>query len=215
MMKKITEFEAVLWDFDGVIVDSEKLWAKEAPKFYAQVCPHFDPKDMHQFVGGSLKNAWQIFRGKYEIEMDYPEFKKSCEDFALENIYKYANLSPNVRKCFEKLRENNIPQAIATSGTRRWVMSTTKNLEIQDFFATIVSTDDTDGIGKPFPDVFLLAAKKLGVNPAKSLIIEDSTNGINAGKIAGATVYAYENGYNHTQDLSGADFLFSDFLGIL
>ena len=213
-MKKITEFEAILWDFDGVIVDSEKLWAKEAPKFYAQVCPHFDPKDMHQFVGGSLKNAWGIFRGKYNLAMDYPEFKIKCEDFALENVYKYANLSPNVRKCFEILRENNIPQAIATSGTRRWVESTVDKLEIREFFDTIVSTDDTDGRGKPFPDVFLLAAERLGVNPAKSLIIEDSTNGIKAGKIAGATVYGYQNGYNHTQDLSEADFLFSDFLEI-
>jgi len=183
-MKKITEFEAVLWDFDGVIVDSEKLWAREAPNFYQQVCPTFKKEDIHKFVGGSLKNAWQIFRGKYGVEMDYPEFKRQCEDYALENIYKFANLSPNVRPCFEKLREKNIPQAIATSGTHRWVNAVIDKLEIREFFDTIVSSDDTDGRGKPFPDVFLLAAKNLKKNPAKSLIIEDSHNGIKAGKIA-------------------------------
>ncbi len=214
-MKKITDFEAVLWDFDGVIVDSEKLWRTEAVNFYLQICPHFDSKDMHQFVGGSLKNAWQIFRGKYGVKMDYPEFKLKCENFALKYIYNSAQLSPNIRKCFEKLRENNIPQAIATSGTKRWVESVIDKLNIREFFTTIISSDDTDGRGKPFPDVFLLAAKKLGVNPAKSLIIEDSFNGVRAGKTAKATVYGYQNGYNHTQDLSDADFLFSDFLEIL
>lgn len=94
-------------------------------------------------------------------------------------------------------------------------MPTIERLEIADFFAGIVSSDDTDGRGKPFPDVFLLAAEKIGVNPAKSLIIEDSFNGIKAGKVAGATIYGYKNGYNDTQDLSEADFLFSDFIEIM
>lgn len=214
-MKKITEFEGVIWDFDGVIVDSEKLWATEAPNFYHQVYPDFDQKDMHLFVGGSLKNAWQIFRGKYGVEINYPEFKLKCEDFALENIYPHANLSRNVRKCFEKIRENNIPQVIATSGTHRWVNFTVDKLGIREFFADIVSSDDTNGRGKPFPDVFLLAADKIGVNPAKSLIIEDSTNGITAAKLTGAAIYGYQNGYNGTQDLSAADYLFNDFLDIL
>ncbi len=214
-MKKITEFDAVLWDFDGVVVDSERLWTQEAPNFYQQVCPNFNPKDIHQFVGGSLHNAWEIFRGKYDIKMDYDEFKKQCEDYALENMYPHAQLSPNVWQCFQKLREKNIPQAIASSGTKRWIEPTIERLRIRDFFEAIISSDDTNGRGKPFPDVFLLAAEKLGKNPAKSLIIEDSQNGVKAGKLTGATVYGYQNGYNHTQDLSEADFLFSDFLEIL
>ena len=214
-MKKITDFEAVLWDFDGVIVDSEKLWAKEAPNFYLEVCPNFQKKDIQQFVGGSLQNAWEIFRGKYGVQMSYPEFKKSCEDYALKHIYPTAQLSPNIKNCFLKLREKNIPQAVASSGTRRWLEPTIKRIQIEDFFQTIVSSDDTGGRGKPFPDVFLLAAKNLNINPAKSLVIEDSTNGVQAGKKAGATVYAYQNGYNHNQDLSEADFIFSDFMEIL
>jgi HAD superfamily hydrolase (TIGR01509 family) len=215
MMKKITEFPAVIWDFDGVIVDSEKLWQKHAPVFYHQICPDFESEDIKQFVGGSLKNAWGIFSKKYGLKISYPKFKKSCEDFALENMYPLAKLSPNVKQCFEKLHKNNVPQAIASSGTHRWIDPTIERFGINNFFAEIISSDDTDGRGKPFPDVFLLAAKKLGVNPAKSLIIEDSNNGVRAGKTAGATVYGYQNGYNHTQDLSEADFLFSDFLEIL
>lgn len=214
-MEKITEFPAVIWDFDGVIVDSEKLWATEAPNFYHQVCPTFQEEDRHQFVGGSLKNAWQIFRDKYGVTMSYPDFKLECEDYALEKMYPHVKLSPNIWQCFEKLRENNVPQIIASSGTRRWIMPTIERLKIADFFAEIVSSDDTNGRGKPFPDVFLLAAEKLAVNPAKSLIIEDSANGVKAGKIAGATVYGYQNGHNYDQDLSEADFLFSDFLDIL
>ena len=214
-MKKITEFEAIIWDFDGVLVDSEKLWAKHAIDFYLKISPDFDKNDIKKFVGGSLKNAWQVFHDKYKAKISYPEFKKECEDFALENMYPKSNLSPNVINCLKLAKEKNIPQIIASSGTKRWIEPTIKRLKINHFFPEIVSSDDTNGRGKPFPDVFLLAAKKLGVNPAKSLIIEDSTNGIKAGKLSGATVCGYKNGYNYTQDLSEADFLFSNFKELL
>ncbi len=214
-MKKITDFQAVLWDFDGVIVDSEKLWGEYALDFYLQICPSFDRNDMQKFVGGSLKNAWQTFRDKYQVPISYLNFKTQCEDFALENMYPKTKLSPFILDCFEILKKEKIPQIIASSGTKRWILPTIERLKIADFFAGVVASEDTKDRGKPFPDVFLLASQKVQQNPANCLIIEDSHNGVKAGKIAGSTVYAYQNGYNNHQDLSQADLLFSDFREII
>ncbi len=209
-MKK--QFEAVLWDFDGVIVDSERLWLESAPIFYEQQVGHnISQEAQERFVGGSLRNAWTILSQEHGLASSFEKFEKECVEFAIHEMYPHVQLIPNALDAILFLQKNNVPQAIGTSGHRGWFNPTFERLELSQFFDTVVASEDVNGIGKPKPDIFLRCAELLKISPEKCLVIEDSTNGCIAGKMAGATVWGFRNGWNDTQDLSMADWEFDSF----
>lgn len=206
------KFEAVLWDFDGVIVDSEQLWLKEAPVFYEQqVGERISEEQQEKFVGGSLHNAWTILSQEYGLKSDFPQFEKECVSFAIREMYPKVNLIPGVLNMIRALRTQGIKQAIGTSGHRGWFNPTFERLGLSEFFAVVVAAEEVENKGKPSPDIFLRCAELLAVDSAKCLVIEDSTNGCIAGKAAGATVWGFRNGWNQAQDLSMADAEFFSF----
>ncbi len=205
-------FDAVVWDFDGVIVDSEKLWLEAAPKFYEQqIGKNISPEAQEKFVGGSLRNAWNILSQEYGLSASFEKFEEECVGFAIREMYPRVNLIPGVFELIKKLHLQGVPQAIGTSGHRGWFDPTFKRLKLEPFFNTVVASEDVRGVGKPAPDIFLRCAELLEVSPEKCLVIEDSRNGCLAGKAAGATVWGFRNGWNQKQDLSIADWEFSSF----
>jgi HAD superfamily hydrolase (TIGR01509 family) len=208
----MSQFEAVLWDFDGVIVDSEKLWLTDAPGFYeAQVGEKIPPEAQKKFVGGSLRNAWEILSKEFGYPETYDRFQEECVKFATEEMYPNVEFIPGVLATIQYLHAQGIKQAIGTSGHRGWFDPTFERLGLSEYFDTVVASDDVGGIGKPAPDIFLECANLLNAKPENCLVIEDSRNGCVAGKAAGASVWGFRNGWNDSQDLSMADWEFSDF----
>ncbi len=206
------KFEAILWDFDGVIVDSEKLWLGSAPKFYEeQVGKKICPTSQEKFVGGSLRNAWNILCEDYGLKSEFPQFEKECVAFAVREMYPNVNLIPGVMDMIKYCHENGITQAIGTSGHREWFDPTFARLALEEYIKTVVASDDVGGIGKPAPDIFVRCTELLDIAPEKCLVIEDSMNGCIAGKAAGTSVWGFRNGWNDSQDLSMADWEFDSF----
>jgi HAD superfamily hydrolase (TIGR01509 family) len=213
-MKK--QFDAVLWDFDGVIVDSERLWLEAAPLFYEkQVGTRISSQQQEKFVGGSLRNAWTILFQEYGLKSDFAQFEKDCVEFAIREMYPNVNLIPGVWDTIKMLQSHGVKQAIGTSGHRGWFDPTFERLGLAEFFDIVVASEDVYGVGKPAPDIFLCCAELLQVETTKCLVIEDSANGCVAGKSAGAEVWGFRNGWNEKQDLSMADWEFSSFLEML
>ena len=206
------DFKAVLWDFDGVIVDSERLWLEAAPRFYEeQVGERICGKAQEKFVGGSLRNAWQILSADYGLKSTFEKFEEDCVGFAVSEMYPHVNLIPGVIDMIEHFREMGVKQAIGTSGHRAWFDPTFARLGLEKYFSTVVASDDVGGVGKPAPDIFLRCAELLNEDPTDCLVIEDSTNGCRAGKAAGTEVWGFRNGWNGSQDLSMADWVFDSF----
>ncbi len=210
------EFDAILWDFDGVIVDSERLWLHRAPEFYAsQIGKNIPLVAQEKFVGGSLHNAWNILSQEYGLTSSFEQFEQACVDFALREMYPHVQFLPGVMEVIHFFKEQGVPQAIGTSGNRGWFDPTFERLGLALYFSTVVAINDVAHKGKPAPDIFLKCAERLGVSPEKCLVIEDSTNGCLAGKAAGATVWGFRNGWNEAQDLRMADGEFSSFATML
>ena len=206
------EFDAILWDFDGVIVDSERLWMHQAPEFYAQqVGRKIDPVAQQKFVGGSLFRAWEILSRDYGLTSSFEQFDRECIEFAVTQMYPHCSLLSDIVSCFQFFQKNNISQAIGSSGHIDWVGPTSQRLKIDQYFDEVVTAEDVGNKGKPAPDIFLRCAELLEVDVTKCLVIEDSMNGCVAGKAAGATVWGLRNGWNQAQDLSMADWEFSSF----
>jgi len=205
-------FDAVLWDFDGVIVDSERLWLESAPEFYEkQIGKKITATEQEKFVGGSVHNAWKILFRDHGLKSSFEKFHKECVEFAISEMYPHVNFIPGVLELIKKLHSQGVRQAIGTSGSRGWFNPTFDRLELPPFFEIVVASEDVGGKGKPAPDIFLRCAELLEVSPEKCLVIEDSRNGCLAGKTAGTTVWGFRNGWNQKQDLSIADWEFTSF----
>ncbi len=102
------------------------------------------------------------------------------------------------------LRAAGIPAGIASSAPARWVVGAVERLGIRSAFAAVVTGDEVER-RKPAPDVYLEAARRLGVDPAKAIAIEDSSTGLAAARAAGMTAIAIPHWLTASHDLSGAD----------
>jgi HAD superfamily hydrolase (TIGR01509 family) len=113
---------------------------------------------------------------------------------------------PGVDDLLDELQAARIPAAVATSGTRDYVDYILTRLNLKDRFRFILTADDIQH-GKPDPEVYLLAAQRLGVLPAEMLVLEDSANGCRAAVAAGAFTVAVPNRHTRDHIFAGARFI--------
>src|SRR5690606_16267798 len=121
---------------------------------------------------------------------------------------------PGVEKLIKKLVNKNIPLALASSSFPEVIKIILQKTGMQTYFDVVVSSSEA-GASKPHPDVFLLAAEKLGVAPDRCMVIEDSTNGITAAKSAGMYCIAYAGPGSELQDQSRADIIITSYSQLL
>lgn len=187
--------KAVLFDLDGTLVDSMLMW-KEIDVEYLNRYHIPVPKTLQQDIEGmSMYQTAVYFKETFQIPETLEHIQAAWNDMA---YYKYTHevpLKPYVREYLEMLKSRRIPCGIATSNSRVLTEAILKSHGIDSYFSVMVTGDEVTQ-GKPHPQVYLEAAKKLGVSPEECLVFEDIPFGIMAGKNAGMTVYAVEDTYS-------------------
>lgn len=206
----MNSFSAIIFDMDGVIIHSEPLWEKADYEFFKDIIPHLDKRVIEEYRGQSHSGVHKFFVQKFGLKMSLKEFVKHRNRYSLEKIYSSAPLQPGFLECLKKLY-GKTKIAIGTSSFQKAVDVVLQKNNLKKYFDAVITSEDVNGIGKPAPNIYLLAAKKLEVDPKKCLVIEDSKNGIVAGKNAGMTVFAYRNEVNKNDDLSPTDKEFESF----
>lgn len=204
------DIEAIIFDMEGVIIDSEKIWQKEDPKFLSQFIPEVAPKFQKKIIGKSTLGIFEMLKKEYSLQIKKNDFLKAYHDFGLKNIFPYSSLSPNFLNLLKKLSKN-YKIALASSSPHVWIDFVLAKFDLRGYFPVVVSADDLGGKGKPDPAIYLDAAKKIKTKPENCLVFEDSDNGALSAKTAGMLVYGFRNGYNDAQTLEKADEVFSDF----
>ena len=121
-------------------------------------------------------------------------------------------LRPGVRELIEAARAAGIPLGVASSSTHAWVDRELRKRDAFELFDTVVCADDVER-AKPFPDLYLLACARLGCEPAETVAIEDTPNGLAAAKAAGLFAVVTPNPVTKTLDLSDADLRIDDLAG--
>ena len=177
--------QAVLFDMDGVIFDSERLvidcWKVVADKYgipdIEAVC--------YQCMGLTYEATEQVYRRRYGDAYPYERYKQEVSDL-FHARYDGGRLptKPGVREILAWLQERRIPVALASSTRLASVRQELGEAGLLPFFQVVKGGDDVVH-GKPAPDIFLLAAKQLGCDPAACYVLEDSPNGIRAAAAAG------------------------------
>lgn len=196
---------AFIFDMDGVIIDSEPIHFEVDIRTMEHFGASITQEQLERFVGMTNPEMWTIIKEEYQLSQSVTDII----DYQLSNKIKMvreSDLEPidGIRELLAQLSNRNIPIGLASSSPRLFIMEVLKKFQIESYFSVVVSGEEVDH-GKPAPDVYLEAAKLLGVEPAHCTVIEDSRNGVAAAKAAGMKCYGYLNENSGNQDLSRAD----------
>jgi beta-phosphoglucomutase-like phosphatase (HAD superfamily) len=186
-------FDAVLFDMDGVLVDSEPWW-HEVRIAFAQAHGRTWTHDDEEACKGCNSREWAaIIRAR--LHLTEVPVEAILEAVVAEVVERYrVSAAPIIGDAPAEVRRiaATRPTAIASSSHRDVIAAATDALGVRDVLTALVSSDEV-AAGKPSPDVYLLAAARLGVAPVRCLVVEDSLNGVRAGKAAGMTVVLVPN----------------------
>jgi len=197
--------QAFIFDFDGVMVDSERYWGEMDRTFFPAIAPGYTLEHAKNITGLGLFASYDFLVRELNLAMTLEEYDMQVSTFANDMYETKVALLPGLIELLKFLREQNIPTGIASSSRRAWIEPTLERLGIHSYFQTVCGSDDVNHVTKPAPDVYLCAAQKLNADPLECIAIEDSKNGIAAAKAAGMRCIGLRTTMNAEQDLSAAD----------
>jgi HAD superfamily hydrolase (TIGR01509 family) len=201
---RFTEIEAVVFDMDGVLVDSEPLHVEAARRTLAAYGVGYSDAENSEFTGFTDLEVVAILKRRHGLTPTVDELARRFADGLIALLQRQAVPLPGVPGVLVSLRQAGYRLALASSSSLEIIATTLRTLRITEHFPIVVSSVEV-GRGKPAPDVFLAAASRLGLPPSRCLVVEDSRNGVLAAKRAGMACVAVPCGVTRGQDFAEAD----------
>jgi HAD superfamily hydrolase (TIGR01509 family) len=186
--------KAVLWDMDGTLVDSEKLWDVSLAALYERLGGRLTPQVRASLVGSSAENTIRIVYIDLGLELDPRAMAESdcwLHDYTAELFAGGLPWCAGAPELLSALAAKNVPMALVTNTLRSLTERALNSIGRQFFSATVCG--DEVPCGKPAPDAYQRAAALLGYDPADCLAIEDSVTGTEAAETAGCPVLVVPN----------------------
>ncbi|WP_237690764.1 HAD family hydrolase [Paenibacillus caui] len=198
--------KAVIFDMDGVLVDSEPIYFEIERNSFAHFGASVTEEEHHTYVGVTLESMWRQVLDKHRL----PDSLEETLVYHKENVMKSMSIHEGLvaiaglKRWLDWLLEKGIPVAVASSSPRALIELIMEKTGLARYFDIRITGEEVSQ-GKPAPDIFLYAAEQLGIAPAHCVVIEDSRNGVQAAKSAGMRCIGFHNPGSGRQDLSRAD----------
>jgi len=197
---------AVLFDMDGVLADSEKYICRAAIMMFAELGVKVEPEDFEPFIGTGENRYIGGVAEKYCITVEIEKVKARTYEIYVDIIKGNLRPLPGAVELVNRCRQLGLKLAVDTSADRIKMDANLNEIGIPSglFDATITGLDVENK--KPFPDIYIKAAGKIGLNPEECLVVEDAVSGIKAAVSAGCRCLAVSTSFDRSM-LSGADWI--------
>ena len=182
-------FHAVIFDLDGVLADSEPWWNQIDANLLAEYGVTYCGEYHRNVLGVSYRLAVGFYKNAFHISAPVEELMRRRGQIATEFFANRVGLFPSAKTTLEELLQMKLRLGVATSSVSASARPFLERTGIGRFFDVIVTGDEIER-GKPHPDIYLLAAKKLGVPADACLVIEDALSGVAAARAANMRVAA-------------------------
>ena len=205
--------EGVLFDMDGVLVDSESFICKAAIMMFAELGLIVSAEDFQPFVGMGENKYIGGVAEKHGIIIDIEQVKARTYSIYEKIVSGKLSPLPGSHEFISKCRNKGLKLALATSADTIKMEVNLKEIGLlRNTFDSIITGLDVKK-KKPFPEIYLKAAKSLGLKPGNCLVVEDAVSGIDAGKAAGCRCLAVTTSFE-TAALKGADWICDSLLNV-
>ena len=191
--------EAVIFDMDGVIVDTEPGYFEAVNEYLADFHVSISREFNNQLTGISYSRIWQLICSRYHLsDISFEEFVIGMERCRKKKIEEEGYIPiEGTLKLMASLKEAGIKMAIGSSSPKSEIENVIDAVNIRRYIDAFVSAGDECKEGKPNPEVILKAANRLRVTPGNCLVIEDASPGVLAAKRAGMYALGYQSGFGN------------------
>jgi HAD superfamily hydrolase (TIGR01509 family) len=198
-------YRAILFDMDGVLVDSEPLFLSAINRLLAQeeVEPISVQENEEFLIGTTIGETWRLLKLNRPLPLPTEEYIRRYDEIVRQVMQEELEPQPGVRELIQACYERGLPKAVASSSLHMWVDLKLNAIGLTGAFDAVLGGDDVTR-GKPEPDIYIKAAESLGVPPAECIAIEDSPIGIAAAVASGAYTIAVRTEYTRNLDVSQA-----------
>ena len=201
---ELSSYDLVIFDCDGVLVDSERLTVHEEARMLTELgWPVNADEVVGLFMGLSLATELEMVADRLGAA--------AAERFEHDLVPRLtaifdAELTPvdGIPALLDALAQKGVPTCVASSGLPDGIRRKLDRTGLREHFGDRISSASEVEHGKPAPDLFLLAAGRMGVTPARAAVVEDSVPGVQAGVAAGMAVYGFSGGMARAEDLHAA-----------
>ena len=212
----MSKYQSIIFDMNGVIVDDEPIHVLTDIETCETFGLNVPSTEWPKVKGWKVEEIFKKFAELYgQAPIDVGQMVAYKTAAYLKITESKLEPIPGALKFIELSRQLFPKVGLATSTLKVLQEFVFKKFNLASFFDVVITAEDLSK-GKPDPEAYLLTAKKLGVKPENCLVIEDSINGVVAGKRAGCTVLAVTTSYNQEQlKLAGADYVFDNFQEVI
>ena len=207
--------KAVLFDMDGVIVDTEPLHHKAYKMMFDDVGIEVSDAMYRSFTGQSTRGICEFLCNHFELTLEPIVLEKGKRAHFTKLFFEDPDLQllEGVESLIKNYHSNGLTLVVASSASMFTINNVMKRFNLDPYFKDKLSGADLKA-SKPHPEIFIKAAKAAGVSNSECFVIEDSTNGIIAAKEADIFCVAYKSVHSKDQDYTRADMLISDYQDI-